>query len=37
MVVIAIIAPEYMAPYGKYTLVKVCGYCLRALSSFSFG
>jgi len=37
VVVIAIVAPEYIAAYGKYTLVKVGGNCLRALSSFAFG
>lgn len=37
VVAIAIVAPEYIAAYGKYTLVKVDGNCLRALSSFAFG
>lgn len=37
MVVIAVVAPQYMAEYGKYTLIKVGGNCFRALSSIAFG
>lgn len=37
VVVIAVVAPQYLAEYGKYALLKVGSKCLRALTSAAFG
>lgn len=37
VVVIAVVAPQYLEEYGKYALLKVGSKCLRALTSAAFG
>ena len=37
VVVIAVVAPQYLDEYGKYALLKVGSKCLRALTSAAFG
>ena len=37
VVVITVVAPQYLAEYGKYALLKVGSKCLRALTSAAFG
>lgn len=37
VVVIAVVAPQYLYEYGKYALLKVGSKCLRALTSAAFG